>query len=952
MLVTGAVIALTAAGVTRSSVAETPVSPPRGVAGDRWADVVLGQTRFSDLFRAVPGRLSIPHGVIVDRGNSLGEKLYIYDSGNSRVLGFDLQDCYASADCEADIVLGQPDGYHSGCNGDANYQSFAKRAPASAATLCGLQEAQVSPIEGGSGSSMALDAQGNLYVTDAWNHRVLRYDAPYTPGEDAEADDVWGQDDFGGKECNEGRGLGQPDNNSLCLGWGYDLQWTAAVEVDGDGNVWVSDINNHRVLRFPPGQPVSEKAADLVLGQVNFASGSAPSGCSTSPSSLSRLSQPAALRVLAVDGEDRVYVDDFMCGRVLVYEPDVSGEFQNGQVAHVFGNPDALFDRPSAIEADPTRPGHVWLGDRKLNAANDRLELWRLSDETLVQTVLVGPPLHDASGSLGIDSAGNILAMPRGGPTLKLTKVVNGSNITYVPELSARFPLPAGPQYDTATLRGATGIDWYNGVTDAQDQLIVTDNNRILFWNNPDADTIANGQPADGCATVTVPVSPACSQTDNICCLTGSLSGNYLWISPRSQNPNRILVYQLPLEQGETPSYQVTFPIPVLGMPGQSVTFTGGEEIFGLEGSVDGQFLWASHRATNRTIRIRDPLTANRAVDVILGQSSVSGTSCNRGGAATSNTLCAPGELTFDKLGKLYLADHTPELNGNKRLLVYDPFPTDNTNVILGDDAAATPIKIFPQQAIYEPVFDSQNRMVAGYNPYWTAVDGQLFPPSVRAGSGYVFDSGLGGVRFAGIYAAPLSQDVGPDAFLQDFLSMGYAMTFDDDDNLYVSDEPRDRVLVYRQPTAGLDADPDGDGLLNSEEPVYGTDPLNPDTDADGCGDGAELGGIAMLGGGRDPLVFWDFFDANRDGSVSGVDFFAVLSRFNSTASGYPTPPVKQDALAEALSPPPAPPAYHTSHDRTPPVIGADPWDSGPPDGAISGIDFFLVLAQFNHSCV
>ncbi|RLC37285.1 hypothetical protein DRH29_02595, partial [candidate division Kazan bacterium] len=38
----------------------------------------------------------------------------------------------------------------------------------------------------------------------------------------------------------------------------------------------------------------------------------------------------------------------------------------------------------------------------------------------------------------------------------------------------------------------------------------------------------------------------------------------------------------------------------------------------------------------------------------------------------------------------------------------------------------------------------------------------------------------------------------------------------------------------------GPDADPDGDGLTNTEEEALGTDPNNPDTDGDGTGDGTD----------------------------------------------------------------------------------------------------------------
>jgi hypothetical protein len=39
----------------------------------------------------------------------------------------------------------------------------------------------------------------------------------------------------------------------------------------------------------------------------------------------------------------------------------------------------------------------------------------------------------------------------------------------------------------------------------------------------------------------------------------------------------------------------------------------------------------------------------------------------------------------------------------------------------------------------------------------------------------------------------------------------------------------------------GGDIDSDGDGLLDKEEPTYGTDPYDPDTDKDGLTDGQEV---------------------------------------------------------------------------------------------------------------
>jgi subtilase family serine protease len=93
-------------------------------------------------------------------------------------------------------------------------------------------------------------------------------------------------------------------------------------------------------------------------------------------------------------------------------------------------------------------------------------------------------------------------------------------------------------------------------------------------------------------------------------------------------------------------------------------------------------------------------------------------------------------------------------------------------------DVPAT--KIFPyrggQAAItFDPTFDSGNRMVVGYNSY------------------------IGG-NFVGVYSDPTGPSTDPDTYLNDFQSWPTAIAFDADDNLYVGDANRSRVLVYRKP--------------------------------------------------------------------------------------------------------------------------------------------------------
>ena len=67
----------------------------RGVAGDLWADVIIGKPNFSQIVQksVVPFKVYNPGGVVVDRSTDPG-RAYVWDSGNSRILGIDLASCY------------------------------------------------------------------------------------------------------------------------------------------------------------------------------------------------------------------------------------------------------------------------------------------------------------------------------------------------------------------------------------------------------------------------------------------------------------------------------------------------------------------------------------------------------------------------------------------------------------------------------------------------------------------------------------------------------------------------------------------------------------------------------------------------------------------------------------------------------------------------------------------
>lgn len=724
---------------------------PRGVSGDRAADRIFGKPDFSEInpYSTVAGKLWLPHGVVVDRTNPSSNKLYIYDAGNNRILGFDLNTCRSSPTdplgCTADIVIGQPSMSTSACNGDSGFQNYPFRAPASNSSLCGLQESQLSISEGGSGASMAVDAVGNLYVPDFWNNRILKYKDPF--GTDGVADDVWGQAGFAGNDCN--RGMASPDAASLCFTWGESNNWTAGVDLDASGNLWVVDSGNNRVLRFPPGS----KTADLVLGQPGFTSRAGGTG-------LNQLWDPSAVRMSPTG---LLYVSETKNNRVLVYKPP----FTNGMAGTGFGSG---FFGPRGVDFDPTEPGSVWIA----NWGHSTVELWSENAGAKIREVGSrdnGNVIGDGTGSVGIDSAGNLYIAIGAG---------DHDNDVLVFDKGAAPNLPTKQFFGkNGNLPTASGLGAGEGVVVSDGQLIAADANRLLFWNNPAS--AVNGQPADGYAagaTGFADLRVGC------CGIMTADKNHHLWVTgyANADTPVRVDVYQLPLTLGALPIQSLRFPFDVLG--GGQILSSGFFAAFTGIAVSDAGELWLGHSGTNRVFRLRNPLTAP-LVDVILGQLSKTGVDCNRGGGAVANSLCLPGHVSLDRPGNLFVSDHSLEIQGNMRLLEFPKnlIPSGNAAVVYAPAAA----KIFPNSATWQPAFDSHNHMVVGYNPYG---------PSPNPLGGW----------FPGIYGDPLSATTTPDAYLLDYYSMAYSAVFDENDNLYVTDLDRNRILYYDKPTAFLPA--------------------------------------------------------------------------------------------------------------------------------------------------
>ena len=157
-----------------------------------------------------------------------------------------------------------------------------------------------------------------------------------------------------------------------------------------------------------------------------------------------------------------------------------------------------------------------------------------------------------------------------------------------------------------------------------------------------------------------------------------------------------------------------------------------------------------------------------------------------------------------------------------------------------------------------------------------------------------------------------------------------------------------DRVILSGSKALPPTNTPTPPGMNTPTPPGGPTDTPTPtkqpdgDTDADGCTDTQENGPDETLGGRRDYLNFWDFFDPNRDRAVGFLDFLAVLRHFNTAGDPSTLDPDGPEPLLGE---------YWASADRGGQAPGGDPWDELPANGSITFADFLSVLRQFGHTC-
>lgn len=172
------------------------VNPSGGTAtDDEYSKKYLPDVRAVSVVGAAgiaPGQLNNPRSITFDaQGN-----LYVTDAGNFRIEKFDPSGKFLAQ-------FGSGQGAGPGQFGDG---------------------------PGGGPWGIAVDKAGNVYAADTWNHRIVKFDPA-------------------GKVLTQWGVFGQAPSAGEALNLLYGPR---DIAIDADGNLWVSDTGNKRIVKFDP----------------------------------------------------------------------------------------------------------------------------------------------------------------------------------------------------------------------------------------------------------------------------------------------------------------------------------------------------------------------------------------------------------------------------------------------------------------------------------------------------------------------------------------------------------------------------------------------------------------------------------------------------------------------------------------------------------------------------
>jgi uncharacterized protein (TIGR03437 family) len=644
----------------------------------------LGQSDLArnGLNRVQGTELFAPGGIAVDF-RAATTRLYISDTHNHRVLGWADARAYQAGDPPA-IVLGQV--------------SVSDSSPlGTGATGLSLP------------AGVAVDPlTGNVYVADTGNNRVLRFSDPFRNTSRVEPDAVYGQTDINGRTAN---GTGNGRNG---------LRSPLGVAVDSTGNLWIADTGNHRILRYSAGTlESSSPAADLVIGQKDFADfGSNRSGAASpvgfdSPSAVAfdregqlYVSDTGNRRVLRfkppflTDSSASTTIP--MPGTVSATPAGLAVSDSLLYVALPRENRIIVFTMPANTTPTPANVfGQSDLNGRDPNAGvSPRSAAYTLSSPADVKI--------DGGGNVYIADAGNHRV-------LRFAEGSRSANQVWGQfDFSSNSPNQVKPT--SLNTPSSIAVDYSREPF----ALYVADtaNHRVLIWK--DAARFRSGDPADGAigqadlrtAFANFDGDGRHPTRNSLFSPRGIAVDAYGNVYVADSGNNRVLRFPRPVDQPGVPAADV-----VLGQPDFTAGAANGTSPMSLRSPTavaigpEGE-VFVSDTGNNRVLEFPAYASTNAAASRVYGQPNFASSVGPR--VVSAQTLTRPGGIAVDHGFNLYVAD-----SGANRVVMYantrDASAASNVAaIVIGSDrfdAIATGTSRTRLQNPSDVVLDSSGRV-------------------------------------------------------------------------------------------------------------------------------------------------------------------------------------------------------------------------------------------------
>ncbi len=652
---------------------------------------------------------------------------------------------------------------------------------------------------------------GMLAVADRGNNRVLLYK----------------QSDLTSNNFSASIVVGQPDMASYVPN--FDQKTPSAARLSGPSGVAldgthliVADSENHRVLIWNSVPTANGTPADVVLGQVDFASRRPNSGRGDanndgfSDAGADGFFYPTGV---TSDGT-HLFVADRLNNRVLGWStfPTSNGKAADvviGQAdfvtstANAAGGPFAIAPNGLNLPTGVTLQGTtLWVADTE----NNRVVRW----DNVTTAPTAGAFIGQASGNVVSNpnyqqpadtntgfpqtqpTSTNTMLRPRGVAIASGRMFVSegDSNRVHMFDAATFAPLgELGQNVDTIGTPDTSGVTAATlsnplGVATDGTSLWVADaaNHRVLGYGASGLTTGAAaqsviGQPSTLTSGFNQSSSAAVSVTSSPRGL--ALQNGNLYVA--DTNNNRVLVMKTPVASGDVPQFVYGQPDDALNLvnsgAGASVhTLNAPRGVF-----ADGNHVIISDTGNNRVLIFDATATTNDAT-LVLGQASFSTATPNGGGASLA-TLQQP-TAAFTDGTSLFVAD-----TGNHRVLVWKAFPTTNgqaADFVLGQSSPAGILSNGGQAAASAQSMSFPAAIEVINGTLFVADSGNnriLTFSSLPQTSGAAADGVLGQTdlnsRTASASASDLTHLAGPVAFAFDGA------------NLYVTDRDEARVVVY-----------------------------------------------------------------------------------------------------------------------------------------------------------